>query len=369
MIPIVRPTLPSFEELKGSIKELLDTGMITHGKYVHAFEEEAARYLNVKHAIAVSSCTTGLMLVLSELPKGSEVILPGFTFSGTYQGVQWNDLRAVIVDCDDSCNIDPAAVEAAITSKTSAIVGVHISGVPCQVERLEAIASKHDIGLYFDAAHAFGSEYHGKKVANFGNAEVFSLGATKVLAVGEGGMITTNSTEYAARLRLAVNHGHGKDDLDCVNKALNARMEEFSGLLGLVGLKSLDACIDRRLKIAGHYKERLSVLPGISFPHIPERIHWTVKDFSMFIDPDLFGMNRDGVAEQLRGEEIQTKKYYYPPLHRLSILKEECKDVHLPRTEKMSSSVLSLPAYSHMSMEQVDTVCKAIEDCHKVGSS
>ena len=89
----------------------------------------------------------------------------------------------------------------------------------------------------------------------------------------------------------------------------------------------------------------------------------------MFIDPDLFGMNRDAVAEQLRGKEIQTKKYYYPPLHRLSILKEECKDVHLLKTEKMSSSVLSLPAYSHMSIEQVDTVCKAIEDCHRMGSS
>jgi dTDP-4-amino-4,6-dideoxygalactose transaminase len=365
MIPIIRPTLPSFEDLKDRIKELLDTGMITHGKYVRAFEEEAARYLGVKHAIAVSSCTTGLMLVLSELPRDSKAILPGFTFSGTYQAVQWNDLRATIVDCDRSCNIDPDAVERAITPETSAIVGVHISGVPCQIDRLQAIARKHDLKLYFDAAHAFGSRYHGRNIGNFGDAEVFSLGATKVLAVGEGGLIATNSTEFAERLRLAVNHGHGRDDLDCVNKALNGRLEEFSGLLGLAGLKSLDACVDRRLEIAERYRARLSKLPGIAFPYIPEDVRWTVKDFSIFVDPDSFGMSRDEISEHLREKEIQTKKYYYPPLHRLSILKDAFKGVHLPDTERMSASVLSLPAYSHMLMEQVDTVCQAIEDCRR----
>lgn len=365
MIPIIRPTLPPYEDLEEDLKAILSSGMITHGKYVEAFEKQVARYLGVEEAIATSSCTTGLMLVLASLPPKSQVILPGFTFSGTYQALQWNDLEPVIVDVDDSCNIDPKEVEKAITPQTSAVVGVHVSGVPCQIDALEKICQKHNLKLFFDAAHALGSEYKGKKIGNFGTAEVFSLGATKILAVGEGGLIATNNKALARDLRLRVNHGHGPGDLDCVNKALNGRLEEINGLLGLKALPQLDDLIQRRLMIADYYKEHLKELPGITFPKIPENIRWTVKDFSIFIHPQAFGYSRDEVAEMLAQKGIQTKKYYTPPLHRLTILKETFKDLHLPKTEWMSQHVLSLPAYSHMPLEEVDQVISGLKEIYQ----
>lgn len=367
MIPIIRPTLPPFEELKDGLQEILETGMMTSGKYVKAFEEAAAAYLGVAEAIAVSSCTTGLMLVLSELPEGSEVIMPGFTFSGTYQGAQWNNLDVVFVDCDESCNIDPEQLEAAITEKTAAIVAVHMAGVPCDIQRLESIAQQYRLKLLFDAAHAFGSEYHGKRVGNFGDAEVFSLGATKVLAVGEGGLMTTNSHEFAEGLRLAANHGHGVDDLDCYNKGLNGRLQEINGLLGLHGLEYVDINIERRNQIASRYRERLSQIPGISFPYVPEGIRTTIKDFSIFVDEGAFGISRDDLALHLKARGVQTKKYYYPPVHRLAILKGKFKNLRLPNTEHKAATVLSLPVYSHLPWEDVASVCGFIEEIHRQG--
>lgn len=362
MIPIIRPTLPPFEVIKDGIREIIETGMVTNGKYLRAFENEAAEYLGALEAIAVSSCTTGLMLVMSELPRGSQVIMPGFTFSGTYQGAQWNDLDVVPVDCDESCNIDPGKVEAAVTEKTSAIVGVHMAGVPCDIDKLTSIAARHRLKLFFDAAHAFGSEYKGTRVGNFGDAEVFSLGATKVLAVGEGGLIATNSRELAKRMRLAANHGHGVDDLDCCNKALNGRLEEFNALLGLEGLKYLEGNITRRNQLAALYREKLTKVAGISFPHVPVNVRTTVKDFSIFIDEPVFGMSRDQLALQLKSRGIQSKKYYHPPLHRLAILKEKFRDLTLPNTELKAATVLTLPLFSHMADQDVLAVCDTLAE-------
>lgn len=364
MIPIIKPKLPNYELMEPEIREIFSTGLITNGKYVKRFEERAAKYLGVAHAIGAPSCTAGLMVVLSTLEEGSEVIMPAYTFSATYEAARWNGLKPVLVDCDDSCNIDVNLIEDAITDRTSAIIAVHMYGTPPDVDRLREIARNHHLRLFFDAAHAFGSQYKGQSVGGCGDAEVFSLGPTKTMPVGEGAIISTNDSTLADRIRIACTHGHGPDSLDCEVKGINGRLQEINGIIGYYLLDELDTNVEGRNRVAQEFRKRLSALPGISFPVVPSNVRTTYKDFSIFIDKEQFGMDRDELGEFMKRMGVATKKYFYPPVHKLSICKEIYKTARLPKTEKLSYNVLSLPIYAQLSDEEIDTICGAVEKAY-----
>ncbi len=366
MIPLMRPTLPAYERVENDLRKILTTGMISNGEYVKKFEEKAAKYLGVKHAIACPSASLGLMIVMSTIPEGSEVIMPGYTFSATYQGLLWNNLKAVFVDCDEYCNIDATKVEKAITPKTKAIIGVHMFGNPCDVEALEAIAKKHNIQFFTDAAHAFGSEFKGTKVGGFGTAEIFSLGPTKTMPVGEGCIVSTNSEEFAKEIRLRCNHGqkvHG--NMDSSVKSVNGRLEEINAAIGIHLIDDLDSNIERRNKIVQHYYSQLKDVPGIEICMASPKNKSTYKDFAIFINKEKFGADRDELIAELDKQGIQARRYFYPPAHRLEVNKKEYENVHLPVTERKSATTLSLPMYSEMPIEQVNAVVAAIKKFHE----
>lgn len=365
MIPITKPTLPPYHTVEEEIRDVFTTGMITNDKYVRRFEEKAAQYLGVKYTIGAPSCTAGLTALLSTLKEETEVIIPAFTFSATYQAVIWNNLVPVLVDCDESCNIAVDQVEGAVTSKTSAILAVHMYGTPADIDGLTRIARARGLSLFFDAAHGFGSRYRGKPVGGFGDAEVFSLGPTKTLPVGEGGLITTNSKELAERVRLACEHGHHVGSLDCEVKGFNGRLEEINAIIGIHVLDQLDGMVQRRSELEKRYKTQLSEVPGISFPHVPDYVVSTFKDMAIFIDRDAMGLDRNELAAYLEQRGIATKFYFWPPIHQLAICKSQYAHLRFPNTERKSESVLSLPMYSHMPYEEVDYVCQSIEDAHQ----
>lgn len=361
MIPIVKPTLPPYEEMEDQIREVFQTGMLTSSKYVAAFEKEAAQYLGVDQAIAVASGTAGLMLILTTLPAGSEVIMPAFTFSATYEACKWNGLKPILVDCDKRGNIDPKEVEKSISSKTTAILAVHMFGHPSSVDELGHIAKKHKLKLFFDAAHAFGAKYRERYVGGGGDAEVFSLGPTKTMPVGEGGLITTNDQVLAKRIRLASNHGHEPGDLDALVHGMNGRLQEINGIVGLHLLKRVDTHIERRNYLADFYRRELDKIKGIKIIAPEEDVCPTYKDFSIFVDEEVFGCSRDELAKQLGSKQIVTKKYYYPPIHKLTVALEEFAGQTYPVSERLSSTTLSLPFYTHMSEQEILTVCETIQ--------
>jgi len=236
-VPISKPTLPEFNDVEERYRDIFSTGMVTNWKYVQEYEAQMARYLGVSHAVAVSSCTTGLLLTLKCLELEGEVILPSFTFSVTGHVLAWNGLKPVYVDINPgTCLIDPVEVERAITPDTSAILGVHIWGNPCPADQLQAIADQHGVVLLFDAAQATGSRYLEKPIGGFGRAEVFSCSPTKVVTSGEGGIIATNDAQLAEKLRVGRNYG---DDgsYDCAFEGINARMSELHAVLGLASLE------------------------------------------------------------------------------------------------------------------------------------
>ena len=365
--PFNQPTIPELGELTAQLKDTFSSKMITNGKYVREFEKNIAKYLGVKHAVALSCCTSGLLLTCRALELKGEVIVPSFTFSATVQSLVWNNLKPVFVDCDPkNFNIDTKLIEGLITSKTSAIMAVHVFGMPVDIDPLARIAKKHGLKLIFDAAHGFGAKYNGKLVGGFGNAEVFSLSPTKVLTAGEGGIVATNDDVLAGNIRIGRDYAN-PGDYNCQFAGLSARMTEFNAILGLKGLETIEEKAARRNEIADVYKENLKGLPGISFQETTPGSRCSYKDVSILIDPKKFGLTRDVLADCLVKENIMTKEYYYPPVHHQKFITSMFKadESRLKVTNYVSENILSLPIFTHMKDRDIATICGAISNIYK----
>lgn len=361
-IPLTRPTTVGFGAISRELEALLSSGRLTNGRYVASLERLAADYLEVDEAVAVSCCTSGLMLVLRALDLEGEVILPSFTFAATAHAVVWNGLEPVFVDCDPATYaIDPGCVEAAITPETAAIVATYIFGNPPDMTALEEIARNRDVRLIFDAAHAFGSYYGDRHAGTFGDAEVFSLSPTKPLVAGEGGLVTLRSPELAWRLRIGRDYAN-PGDYDCQFIGMNARMPEISALLAVKNIERIEDTIRRREEIASRYCELLRFVPGVSFQYVPEYCRSTYKDFSLFIHPLEFGIDRDLLGLALAEERISTRRYFYPPVHLQTAYARwrPTGEDRLPMTMYVAKNVLSIPLYTDMQESEVEGICRAI---------
>jgi len=357
-IPILKPTLPDIKALTPRLKKAFESGQITNASNVREFEALSAEYLGVKYCVAVSSCTSGLILTQKCLGLKGEVIVPSFTFHATVHSLLWNNLTPIFADCRiDTFNIDEEKIVSLINNNTSAILAVYLYGNPPAMDKLKNIADRYNLKLIFDAAHAFGSEYKGIKAGGFGDAEVFSLSPTKLLITGEGGLVATNDKELADKLKIARNYGDS-GDYDCAFNGLNARMAEFNAILGIEGLKIVDKKIKRRNEIARLYTDFFKDYKGISFQKIEKGNLSTFKDYSLIIDPDALGIDRDLLAVALEKENIITKKYFYPPVH-MQKAYNSYKKSSLDITEKLSSNVLSLPIYCSLTDKTIEKICLA----------
>lgn len=357
-ISIVCPTLPDITSVVPRLKKIFDSGQITNASNVKEFEGMAADYLGVRHCVAVSSCTAGLILVQKCLGLKGKVIVPSFTFHATAHSLLWNNLMPVFADCrEDTFNIDEKKIEELITKETSAILAVYLYGNPPAMEKLQHIADRYNLKLIFDSAHAFGSRHKGLKAGRFGHAEVFSLSPTKLLITGEGGMVATNDKLLADKLRVARNYGDS-GDYDCEFAGLNARMAEFNAILGIEGLKLIDGKVKRRNEIAQLYTDFFKDYKGISFQKVEKGNLSTFKDYSIVIDPEVIEIDRDVIAFALDREGIMTRKYFYPPVHMQKAYRW-CKGEGLETTERLSSRVLSLPIYYSLTNSQIEKICYA----------
>lgn len=358
----IHPTLPPLDRILSEYRQVFAQGLVTNGGLVTRLEGAVCERLGVRHCVAVSSCTSGLILTMKALGLCGEVVLPSFTFFATGHAALWNRLTPVFADCDaGTWNVDPDAVERAITPRTSAILAVHLYGNPAPVAELEWIAKTHGLKLLFDAAHAFGASYQGQPVGRFGDAEVFSLSPTKLLVAGEGGLICTGDATLAHRLRAGRNYG----DLGSYNPmllGLNARMTEFNAAMALAGLDLVAGKVAKHNQIAALYRTELDGTPGIGFQKLPPGHLSTYKDYSVRVDPEAFGMTRDELAGALLKENIETKKYFYPPLHQQALFRPFVADVPAPlaATEAVAGSVLSLPIYESLPAGTVRQIARAI---------
>jgi dTDP-4-amino-4,6-dideoxygalactose transaminase len=366
-LPIALPEGLPDDDFLHDIRKILRSRQLTNTTFVREFEQAAAEYFNVPHCIAVSSCTAGLILTLRALDLQGEVILPSFTFHATAHSVSWNGLKVVFADCDpETFCLDPHTTKLQLSPNTAAILAVHLFGSPAPIVELQTIASDLNIPLICDAAHAFGSDINGRRVGTFGAAEVFSFSPTKLLVAGEGGMVATRDAQLAAKLRAARNYGDS-GNYDPELAGLNARMSEFHAALALRGLPGLEARIGRRNQIRLRYERSLRTIPGLSFQRIRAGNRSSCKDFAVLVEEAAFGKSRDWLFDALEKENIQVRRYFWPPVHRQKLYRDIWDKRPLPVAESISDSILNLPIYSSLTDENIDKVCDAVLRCYEFG--
>jgi dTDP-4-amino-4,6-dideoxygalactose transaminase len=397
-VPFVRPALPPWESLGPDLAGIIASGRLTKGPFVERLEQAVAARLGVRHAIAVSSCTVGLMLVYRGLDLSSgrcrsrraqasgcgvahmepvarfgvarsgdrveplgEVILPSFTFLAAPAAIVWNNLRPVFVDVDPATtNATAQAVAAAITPRTVAIAACHNFGNPCDMAGLSAIADEYGLPLVVDAAHGFGATQHGRPVGGGGTAQVFSLSPTKLVVAGEGGIVATDCDCLAHFVRLGREYGND-GSYDALFPGVNGRLSELHAAVALHSLGQLDAVAGHRRRVAARYRDLLGQLPGIGFvEHAPGAVS-SHKDFSITIDPIRFGMTRDSVRRALTARGIETRTYYDPPCHRQTAYERfHDRTRILATTDVLSARSVSLPIGAHVDEAVVEEVCDVI---------
>jgi dTDP-4-amino-4,6-dideoxygalactose transaminase len=356
-----RPHIGSREALQRRLDDLLDRRWLTNdGPYVHEFEARLADYVGVEHCVATCNATLALQIVARAMELTGEVILPSLTFVATAHALVWEGLTPVFCDVDSRTNtLDPDAVEGLIGEHTAGIVGVHLWGTPCDVEKLSTLAEAHGLRLMFDAAQAFGCSHGGRMIGGFGDAEVFSFHATKVLNSFEGGAITTNDARLAERARLMRNFGFA--DVDQVESlGTNAKMTEVAAAMGLTSLESLDTFIDANRANFNAYREGLGDLPGLSLRvHSGEEkrtYHHVVVD----VDAERAGISRDLLHRVLHAENVLARRYFYPGAHRAEPYRSTLPGAgsRLPVTESIVEGTLAFPSGGELGPQQIGDICE-----------
>jgi dTDP-4-amino-4,6-dideoxygalactose transaminase len=336
------------------------------GERVAAFESEFAAYCTADHGIGVANGLDALTLILEGLGigAGDEVIVPAHTFIATWLGVTRSGARPVPVDCLESTgNIDPALVPAAITSRTKALIAVHLYGVPAEMAALQALAAKHNIHLIEDAAQAHGAKYRGQKTGSLGIAAGFSFYPTKNLgALGDGGAVVTSDAALAKRIRLIRNYG-SEQKYEHQIAGCNSRLDELQAAILSVKLRGLDDLNAERRRIAARYRSALSGLPGLDLPAVTDGAEpvW-----------HLFPVRhaaRDVLAESLKAAGVQTMVHYpVPPNLQPAYVGLGYRAGQYPVAEMISRTTLSLPIWPGLAEAQIDHVCDAIRQVVTVPS-
>ncbi len=361
MIPLARPVIGDRE--RELVDEVLRSRQLSLGPTVTRFERMWADRIGTKHAVACSSGTAGLHCCLHALGvgPGDEVITSSFSFVASANVILYTGATPVFAEVDPlTFNMDPAAVEAAITPRTKAILIVDIFGYPADVPALVDIAHRHGLGIVEDACQSIDGDLNGRKLGTFGHPAVFGFYANKQLTTAEGGVVLTDDDDLYTLLKSLTNQGRSDDGAWLVHSRLgfNYRLSDVHAAIGVAQLERLDWMQDARARIAGMYQDRMQHVEGVTPMYEgPERRSWFV--YAPRLDADL---DRDAIIGRLEADGVSAKPYL-PCIH----LQPYYREAHghgpgeLPITESISASTIALPFFCEMTEEQVDRVCSALE--------
>jgi dTDP-4-amino-4,6-dideoxygalactose transaminase len=353
-INVTKTYLPDRKKLDKYIDQIYESAWLTNnGPLVQELEKRLKEYLGVKNLILVSNGTLALQVAYKALDiKGSAITTP-FSFVATASSLVWEGIKPVFADIDEKTwNLDPANIEPAIQKDTSAIVPVHVFGNPCEVEKINEIANKHNLKVIYDAAHAFGVKYKGESVLNWGDVSTLSFHATKLFHTIEGGAIITSNDELASKIRKMINFGiTGPETIECLG--INAKMSEFQAAMGLCVLDEIDKNLEGRKKVWEYYQQNLPT--GLQLQKWNTNANQNYHYFPVVFESE---EKLKAVQQALNQNQIFPRRYFYPLLEELGFLTNTffCTVAY-----SVSKKILCLPIY--------ETLCKNdqknIIDCLK----
>jgi perosamine synthetase len=372
-LPVARPSFGAAEER--AVIDTLRSGWVSQGPQVAEFERRFALYVGAREAIAVSSCTTALHLALvaTGVGPGHEVLCPSLSFIATANAIVYAGARPVFVDIDPfTFNMNPACLERLIGEQAKAILVAHQIGLPCALKEISAVASRHGLAIIEDAACAIGSEYEGRRIgAPHSSMACFSFHPRKILTTGEGGMITTDDSEVASRLRRLRQHGMNVSDLARHNAnrvvvehydevGYNYRMTDLQAALGLAQLQRLPEMLERRRSLAARYTEKLSTLSWLIVPKESEKCRHNFQSYMVRLQDDA-PVTRDDLMAELLNRGVSSRRGVMA-IHRELPYRDGEWDGQLPVTNRVADTTIVLPLFHEMTEDEQDYVIDCLCD-------
>ncbi len=357
---VTKPNLPPLEKVMPYLEAIWQSKVLTNnGPFHQQFEEALKRYLQVPYTSLVANGTLALVIALQALRITGEVITTPFSFVATAHALRWNDITPVFCDIEEKTfTIDPNKIEALITPRTTAILAVHVYGYPCQTDAIQAIADTYGLRVIYDAAHAFGVRRNGKNILNEGDLSILSFHATKLFTTFEGGAIVCQDEKLKKRIDYLRNFGFA-NEVTVVAPGINAKMNEFQSIIGLLSLDIVEEEIQRRKHIAHLYRTRLQDIRGVKLPEELEDVEYNYAYFPIFIDEEEFGVSRDEVYTALKEQHIFPRRYFYPLISNFPSYRTlpSAQRENLPIANRVADQVLCLPMYGALEEEEVEKIC------------
>ena len=364
-ITVTAPLLPDLEEFQTMLKEIWESKWITNnGQFHRQLEKALAEYLGVEYISVFTNGTLPLITALQALglTKG-EVITTPYSFVATSHSIWWNGLTPVFVDIEEeTCGMDPAKIEAAITPNTVAIMPVHCYGKPCKTKEIDAIAKKYGLKVIYDAAHAFGVKVNGESILNAGDISTLSFHATKVYNTIEGGALICHSAEMKHQIDNLKNFGF-QGEVTVEAPGINGKMDEVRAAYGLLNLKQVDAAIEARQKVANAYRAAFRNVKGIRFFDDMPGVRHNYSYFPIFVDAEQYGMTRDELYEKMKAENVYGRRYFYPLITAFDPYRDypSANTANLPMATKIADQVICLPMHHELSEEDLKRIVNCIK--------
>lgn len=369
-IYVTQPTLPPLEEFIPYLQQIWDNKILTNcGPFHQEFEQALADYLGVKYICLFANATLALVTALQALRISGEVITTPYSFVATAHSLKWNGIKPVFVDIDPrTFNLDPTAIEAAITPQTTAIMPVHVYGFPCDVEAIQRIAENYNLKVLYDAAHAFGSTLNGQSLCSFGDLSVLSFHATKVFNTFEGGAIVCPDAKTKAHIDHLKNFGI-VNETTVVASGINGKMSEINAAFGLLQLKYINEALSHRAWVNSLYQQKLANLPGIELPASIGAVGSNNSYFPIIVS-NAYPLTRDKLFEELRSQNIVARRYFYPLISDFPMYRglSSAAPANLVNARYISDHVICLPMHSELQETDIERVVAIITKFYSVNN-
>lgn len=342
------------EDYQKRVAAIWERGHLTnHGPNILELEGNLRTFLKQPNLWSVTNGTIALQVVFKALDLKGEVITTPFSYVATVSSLVWEGLTPVFVDINatDFC-IDADRIEEAITEKTSAILATHVYGYPCDVKKIEQIAQKHNLKVIYDAAHAFGVEIDGKSILDYGDASTLSFHATKVFHSGEGGAIVTKDTDIAHKVSYLRNFGHNGEE-EFWGVGVNAKVSELHAAMGNCVLPHFGWIVEQRKRVCDRYDRHFNGVSGIYRFALPRNVTHNYSYYPIILNSETELLK---VREALHAQNVFPRRYFYPSLNTLPYLPQ----VSMPVADSVSTRVLSLPLFTDLSNDDVDSIASII---------